>query len=202
MSVVCTIGGGNGGGGSFVVQQIAMLMFFFEEILKVILAHNTARFLLIWITITTAAAICVTLAVGQAASQRNQKATKRPTNLSLTWRQVGTSRAVAALTLLAVFLAFYIAMTLWWEDFAYFDNEMFTQTTLKGHNIYMQIKPETGRFLPLALQEFNLIRHFTNRLSGIMYCQLSNFCSLFLFSCFLMMRSALQPAWRSQYSRC
>jgi hypothetical protein len=97
-------------------------------------AHNAARFLLIWITIT--AAICVAVAVWLVAAPTRQVATKRPTSLSLTWRQVGTPRAVATLTFLAVFLASYIAMILAWEDFAYFDHEHFTQITLKGHNIY------------------------------------------------------------------
>jgi hypothetical protein len=41
------------------------------------------------------------------------------------WRRAG-SRAVAALTIRAVFLTFYIAMTLAWEDFAYVDNSLFT----------------------------------------------------------------------------
>jgi hypothetical protein len=142
-------------------------MSFFDEILKVMLAHNTARFLLIWITITTAAAICVTLAVGQAAAPTSQKATKRPINLILTWREVATPRAVAALMLLAVFLASYIAMILAWEDFAYYDNDLFTLSTLKGHNFPLQISsPRGGRFLPLSGQEFSLIRHFIETITG------------------------------------
>src|SRR5271155_3379081 len=99
--------------------------------------HNPARFWLIWITITAAAAICLAAAVGQAP--RGQKTTKRPINLILTWRQVGTPGAVAALTLLAVFLASYAAMTLAWEDFSYFDNSYFTDVTLKGRDIGLQI---------------------------------------------------------------
>jgi hypothetical protein len=144
-------------------------MSFFEQILKALwamLPHNPARFWLIWITITAAAAICVASAVGQAAAPRRQEATRRPINLTLTWRQVGTPRAVAALTLLAVFLASYIAMTLVWEDFADYDNFNFTTTTLKGQNEGVQIYRHHGRFLPLALQEFNLIRHFTDTIIG------------------------------------
>jgi hypothetical protein len=141
-----------------------MLVSFFEQILRALWAHNTARFLLIWITITAAA--CVAVAVGLVAAPKRQVATKRPTSLSLTWRQVGTPKAVATLTFLAVFLASYIAMILAWEDFAYIDHEHFTQITLKGHNIYLQIRPDIGRFFPLGFQEFNVIRHFTVTITG------------------------------------
>ncbi len=162
-------------------------MSFFEEIHKVMLAHNTTRFLLIWITITTAAAICVTLAVGQAAAPRSQKATKRPINLILTWREVGTPRAVAALMLLAVFLASYIAMILVWEDFAYYDNELFTLYTLKGHNFLLQISQRTGRFLPLGGQEFSLIRHFTETITGYHVLPIVQ---LLIFFCILLLLDA------------
>jgi hypothetical protein len=57
-------------------------------------------------------------------------------------------------------------MTLTWEDFAYYDNSLFTQIMLKGHNMFLQIILETGRFQPLAFQEFNLIRHFTDSARG------------------------------------
>jgi hypothetical protein len=135
-----------------------------EQMIESLLAHNTARFLLIWMIIT--AAICVAVRLALVGAPKSQVSTIRPTNLSLTWRQVGTPRALAGLTLVAVFLGSYIAMTLAWEDFAYFDNSVFTQGTLKGYNIYAQINPDSGRFQPLAGQEFNLIRHFTGSATG------------------------------------
>ena len=110
-------------------------MSFFEQILKALLPMRNAFFWPIWITITAAAAIGLAAAVGQAP--RGQK--KRPINLILTWRQVGTPGAVAALTLLAVFLASYIAMTLAREDFAYSDDAQFIDVTLRGHDIALQI---------------------------------------------------------------
>ena len=123
------------------------------------------------------AAICVAVTLALVGAPRNQVSSIRPTNLSLTWRQVRTPRALAGLTLVAVFLGSYIAMTLAWEDFAYLDNSMFTQTTLKGHNIFLQIRPDTGRFQPFAGQEFNLIRHFTGSATGY---QLLPICQLLL----------------------
>jgi hypothetical protein len=53
-----------------------------------------------------------------------------------------------------------------WEDFAYYDNTMFTGGTLMGHDLTPPIVGESGRFLPLGLQEFNLIRHFTRTPAG------------------------------------
>ena len=121
-------------------------MSFFEQLLRFLWAHNTVRFFLIWIAITATAAICVATAVGQVADPRSHKTAKRPINLILTWRQLGTPRAVALLTILSVFLACYIAMILAWEDFNYQDNSSFTQFTLKGHNFPLQILPATGAF--------------------------------------------------------
>jgi hypothetical protein len=74
-------------------------------------------------------------------------------------------------------------MVLVWEDFAYYDDSMFTLLTLKGHNYSPAIWPEVGRFLPFGLQEFNLIRHFSNTAIGyhvIAIVQLLVFCSILL----------------------
>ena len=57
-------------------------------------------------------------------------------------------------------------MTLVWEDFAYYDGSQLTLLTLKRHNFPPQMDPGTGRFWPLGLQEFNLIRHFTGTITG------------------------------------
>jgi hypothetical protein len=76
----------------------------------------------IWITITAAAAICGMVVVRSSTG----KAAKQPITPILTWRHLGSARAIAGLTLLAVFLVFYIAMGLVWEDFAYYDNSGFT----------------------------------------------------------------------------
>jgi hypothetical protein len=129
----------------------------------------------------------VATAVGQVAAPRRQKATRRPSNLSLPWRQVGTPRAVAALTLLAVFLASYIAMILVWEEFADYDNEYFTLSPLKGHNIGLSISRATGRFFPLGFQEFNLIRHFTDTIIGYNVVPIVQ---LLIFFCILLILDA------------
>jgi hypothetical protein len=53
-----------------------------------------------------------------------------------------------------------------WENFAYHDNSIFTLYTLRGHDIGLPIMPWLGRFFPLGFQEFNLIRHLTDTITG------------------------------------
>src|SRR5215472_6698503 len=158
-------------------------MTFLEQIHKITLAHRNAWYLLIWIAITTAAAIGVAAMVGRVADPKSQTATKRPINFISTWRQVGTLRVLALVTCLTIFLASYIAMILVWEDFSYYDNSLFTQFTLRGHNFPLIIWPDIGRFYPLHGQEFNLIRHFTDSIIGyhlFSICQLLVFFSILL----------------------
>jgi hypothetical protein len=160
-------------------------MSFFEQIASWAMRHgNSLTFGLIWITITAAAAAYLSPALGHIAAQTRQKKTRGPFNLILSWRQAGTPvAAAAALTLLTVFLASYIAMTLAWEDFAYYDHSIFTLFTLKGHSLPLEMLPETGRFDPLGLQEFNLIRPFTNTIAGyhvLPIAQLLIFCWILL----------------------
>jgi hypothetical protein len=139
-------------------------MIFLSQILRDLHAILIAHFWPTWVTLTAAAAICVAWAVGQAAAPGGQSQYER--HLVPTWRQVGTPGGIAALGMLAAFLVCYIAMILVWEDFAYYDHSFFTRGTLKGYNIALEIWPENGRFCPLNFQEFNLIRHFTDTVSG------------------------------------
>jgi hypothetical protein len=74
--------------------------------------------------------------------------------------------AVLAVTFLVLLIACYIAGSLVWEDFTYYDNSHFTDGTLVGKNIPIQIVPTNGRFFPLGHQEFNLIRHVTSSVTG------------------------------------
>lgn len=65
-----------------------------------------------------------------------------------------------------IFLSCYIAITLSWEDFNYYDNSMFDLYTLQGHNYPPPITTGTGRFFPLSHQEFNVIKVFTSTIFG------------------------------------
>jgi hypothetical protein len=142
-------------------------MSLFERIAPWAMDHRaTLLFGLTWITITAVVSIYVASAVGHAGVPTGRKVQRSLTNVILTCCQPGTPGAFAALTLLAVFLPSYIATILVWEDFAYYDDSMLTLSTLKGHNFAPAIWPEDGRFFPLGLQEFNLIRHFTSTAAG------------------------------------
>ena len=109
--------------------------------------------------------------------------TRGPIGLLAFWRRDGAPRDIGALTLLGLFLASYVAMVLVWEDFAYYDDSIFTLITLKGHNFTPTIVPIAGRFFPFGLQEFNLIRHFTDTAAGyhlVSIAQLLVFCLILL----------------------
>src|SRR5215471_2715147 len=116
----------------------------------------------VWIPMTAAAAVFVACAVGWTASAITQKS-------SVSFIRIDRKESrgpVAAMTLLGLFLAGYIAMILAWENFTYRDNSIFTLYTLRGHDIGPPIWPHIGRFFPLGFQEFNLIRHFTDTITG------------------------------------
>jgi hypothetical protein len=57
-------------------------------------------------------------------------------------------------------------MILVWEDFSFYDNHYYTLYTLRGHNTGWEIWPDAGRFIPFGDQEFNVVRHFTNTITG------------------------------------
>ena len=160
-----------------------MAMSFFVEVVNVFRIMLTAHFLLIWTTITTAVAICVAWAVGQAATPRIAQAMTSPVNPTLSWPQVVSPKAVTTVTLLTAFLASYIALTLAWEDFADYDNSFFTLDTLKGHSIGLAIWPQEGRFYPLGYKEFNLLRHLTDTITGYHVFPIAQ---VLIFACILL----------------
>jgi hypothetical protein len=130
----------------------------------------------IWISTTVLATVLTAWfasknkTIGQDSLSRRDK----------TWPR----RVILAIGFLAVLLAFYIAGSLVWEDFTYYDNSYFTNGTIVGKNIPLQILPSDGRFFPLGHQEYNLIRHFTTSVVGyhsLRIIQLVLLCGLLLF---------------------
>ena len=71
-------------------------------------------------------------------------------------------RDVIWLVFLVVFVAAYVYLHLWKEDFAYHDNELLTKFSLRGRSLYPFIFPHHGRVFPLELREFNLLTHLTH----------------------------------------
>jgi hypothetical protein len=127
-------------------------------LLKLLWRERIALFWPVWFSITALGAVLAVwvVPVGKdipksAVAVRNNRSSQP---------------GIVALLSLGLFLVFYCAGTLVWEDFTYYDNSHFTNGTLAGHDIPRQISPEGGRFWPLGHQEFNLLRHFTNSVAG------------------------------------
>jgi hypothetical protein len=137
-------------------------MAFFVQIHKAVHAMPSVRFWIIWIMITAAAVIYVVRVVGHAAPPMVRRIENVPIPHTRTPRSVWRGSLIAP-ALLALFLACYIALMLTWEDFAYYDDSMFTAGTLMGHDIVPTIA--RGRFF-IGGQEFDLIRHFTDANTG------------------------------------
>jgi hypothetical protein len=137
-----------------------------QQIGKAVWRARELHFLPIWSTLTGVAVIGVARALSSATDLIVQEARSVPSGLA--WkREHVTSRSIIVVPALLILLfAGYVAVTLIWEDFTYYDNSMFTLQTLKGHNISPPIWRDNGRFFPLGHQEFNLIRHFTNTVAG------------------------------------
>ena len=126
-------------------------MSFFEQILSWTIRHaGLLSFGLVWITITTAAAIWVASLIGQVAIPGRESATRGPIGLLALWRRDGAPRYIGALTLLGLFLASYVAIVLVWEDFAYYDDSYLPSLPLKATTLYRQFGQRKGAFGRLA----------------------------------------------------
>jgi hypothetical protein len=112
----------------------------------------------IWIATTALAVVLVIWVVPKKKSIPRDSIPSRRNNWS--------RGAILSVTFLALLLACYIAGSLVWEDFTYYDNSYFTNGTLVGTDIPLQLLPADGRFFPLGHQEYNLIRHFTASVAG------------------------------------
>jgi len=66
-----------------------------------------------------------------------------------------------SLVLLLFFTGFYIFVIFYQETFAYYDDDMLTDFSLRGINFPPPIWPGRGRFFPLAVQEFNALKFIT-----------------------------------------
>ena len=140
------------------------MMDLFAQIHKAVHANPSARFYIVWIMITAAAVIYVVRVVGPGAPPMVRRIENVPIPHTRTPRSVWRGSLIAP-ALLALFLACYMALMLTWEDFAYYDDSMFTAVTLMGHDIVPTIVRESGRFF-IGGQEFDLIRHFTDANTG------------------------------------
>ncbi len=144
--------------------------------LRVIWNERIVLFWPIWMTIT---AIGIMLVVWIVPT-RSHKPLEQIESRQRDWSR----KDIIAAAFLCLFLACYVAGSLVWEDFTYYDNSHFTNETLIGQNILLQVSPEQGRFWPLGHQEFNLLRHITHSNTGyhaLRIVQLLFVCAILLY---------------------
>ncbi len=132
---------------------------------------------------TVAAAIVVARVVRRGPTSQLQKIEKAPIDLTRNKPYVWSRADIVAVTLLGLLLVCYILLILKWEDFTYYDSQMFTLATLRGHDLDPSIWRGSGRFFPFGHNEFNLIRHFTASAPGYHALPVTQ---LLIFSCILL----------------
>jgi hypothetical protein len=73
---------------------------------------------------------------------------------------------VTSVIVFLIFLAFYIILIFYKEDFAYYDDDILTDFSVRGMNFLPPVWSAVGRFYPLADQEFNLLKFITRSPAG------------------------------------
>jgi hypothetical protein len=131
---------------------------FLLHALKVLWQERISLFWPIWIATTALGVILVIWVLRRRESIPSDSIPSR--------RHDWSHAAILAVVFLSLFLACYIASSVVWEDFTYYDNSLFTLGTLAGHDIPSFIWPDEGRFFPLCDQEYNLLRHVTSSVIG------------------------------------
>jgi hypothetical protein len=84
--------------------------------------------------------------------------------------------------LVLIFLVPYVLFMVWGVAFAYHDNDFFLETAA-GRSSPLHIWPEIGRYFPLQMKEFNLLRHISPTAlfyQSVVAVQVVLFCALLL----------------------
>ena len=149
---------------------------------EIFLKLSQQPFLRIWLGLTVVSAVLtpwlVTWGVG-----RIQQTEKVPIGGGAGFCSPLSRGAWLMIGLFGLILAGYIALIFTWEDFAYYDNSQLTLYTLKGHSFPPPVWIDSGRFFPLDMQEFNLVRHLAHSVAGydvLPALQLLVICAIFL----------------------
>lgn len=121
----------------------------------------TERITLFWPIWTTLTAFGVFFTLWLLPKRQTQPRSQQ----SFSRQEMSRTEATALIFLLGI-LACYSAGILFGEEFTYYDDSHFTNGSLIGRPIDIQIAPEQGRFWPLGHQEFNLVGHLTKTVSG------------------------------------
>jgi len=140
---------------------------FIYQLLKHSYHIFTSHFLLVWLLFLGLIVVCAFLlgsrppdSLSSGLSQRgvSDGRVRLRSRLSLT-------DGISAIALL-LFVAFYIVLIFYKEDFAAYDDDQLTDFSLRGQSFPPPIWPSAGRFLPLGLLEFNLLGLITKSPAG------------------------------------
>ena len=124
----------------------------------------TGHFLLLW-GMTLVLAICYGATADGRFCSRHDKSHSTAAHNQRSVASYTSYDYIAAIAFL-LFLALYIFLIFYKENFAYYDNDQFTDFSLRGIYFAPPIWLEAGRFFPLGFQEFNLVALFTHSAVG------------------------------------
>lgn len=142
----------------------------------------------VWLLLTAVALVSTALLVRRPASS--------PASAFDAPLPAGHSRRTAATFAFSIlFLTAYLAVILVGEEFTGYDNSQFTMYSVRGVNFPNPIWRESGRFFPLGLQQFNVLRHVTR--SAVGYHAVGVLQIIVLFSIILMLDQQLSVAARA-----
>jgi hypothetical protein len=134
------------------------------SVVTAIEALRPHRFWLLWFIGTAGSMLYIGGAVSCVA--RPIEKTSGGSGAAGALRSSSSLRHPILIIALITFLASYLAIMLSWESFADYDNDLLIVYQLAGRDFPLPIWLNNGRFFPFAMQEFNLVRHFTNSVVG------------------------------------
>ena len=136
-----------------------------RQLLHRVVEPFTTHVLLLWLI-----SLLIVVALGLFLSDRRQP--MFPSRLGEDrWDRVTKFRGLnltdgISVFVLLFFLAFYMRLIFYREDFAYYDDDMLTDFSVQGRNFLPPVWSALGRFYPLADQEFNLLKFVTRSPAG------------------------------------
>jgi hypothetical protein len=130
-----------------------------SALLHIFQRFSLYRSLLFWPGWTAITALAIVAPMWLFGGERRESESR---NARFRW----SGANVVALVLLAVFLGGYFTMMLAGEDFDWYDDSQLTGFSVRGVNFPPPISAAEGRFYPLSLQEFNVIRYVTTSPAG------------------------------------
>src|SRR6516225_2246771 len=126
----------------------------------------TSRLLLVWLFFLGLVVVCALLLGSPPDSLSSGLSHRGVSDGRMRLRsRLSPTDGISAIALL-LFVAFYIVLIFYKEDFAAYDDDQLTDFSLRGTSFPAPVWPGVGRFFPLGHQEFNLLRFITKSSAG------------------------------------